>query len=99
LNKGYKFVVENFHSRFGEVDLICEDGDVLVFVEVKTRTNVDYGNPEDAITRGKMKRLRKAAEIFVVKNPEYGEWLLRLDVVVVVLEDGRWVVRHYEGVY
>ena len=56
---GYKILYRNFRGRTGgEIDVVCRDGDTLVFVEVKTRTREDFGRPFEAVDRDKRKRHR-----------------------------------------
>jgi putative endonuclease len=62
-SKGMRIVERNFHfGRAGEIDLIAEDGETLVFIEVKSRSSTLYGSPEEAVTPAKRRALRKAAE-------------------------------------
>lgn len=56
---GYRILDRNWHSRYGELDLVAVDGDTLVAVEVKTRTGLGYGHPLQAITQRKADRLRR----------------------------------------
>ncbi len=61
--KGIRIVKRNFHfGRVGEIDIIAEDGQALVFVEVKARSSTLYGTPEEAITSSKQRAIRKVAE-------------------------------------
>src|ERR1044072_8145872 len=56
----YKILYRNFRGRTGgEIDVVCRDGDTLVFVEVKTRTREDFGRPFDAVNRDKQKRIAR----------------------------------------
>ncbi|NLZ44423.1 MAG: YraN family protein [Clostridia bacterium] len=59
--KGYVILDRNFRTRYGEVDLVAEDGEVLVFVEVKARRSLNYGSGAEAVTRMKQQRLIRAA--------------------------------------
>ncbi|MBZ4672205.1 YraN family protein [Deferribacterales bacterium Es71-Z0220] len=81
-NNGYKLIEKNFKSKFGEIDLIMKDGEVIVFVEVKYRLSEDYGSPKDAVTYEKMKKIIKTAEYFIVKNNLNS--LYRFDVVSIL---------------
>jgi len=81
-NNGYKLIEKNFKSKFGEIDLIMKDGEVVVFVEVKYRLSEDYGSPKDAVTYEKMKKIIKTAEYFIVKNNLNS--LYRFDVVSIL---------------
>lgn len=67
-NKGYMFVAQNFRSRYGEIDLIMQDGAVLVFVEVKTRKNANFAAGYEAVNRHKIERIRQTAEIWLSEN-------------------------------
>ena len=82
---GYKILYRNFRGRSGgEIDLVCRDGDTLVFVEVKTRTGEDFGRPFDAVSREKQKRISRGglAWLRLLDNPEI---LFRFDVVEVII--------------
>lgn len=83
LEKGYVLVRKNFRfGRSGEIDLIMKDGDVWVFVEVKTRRSRAFGTPEDAVTPAKRKQvMRIALGFFHVM--ELTEYEARFDVVAV----------------
>lgn len=63
--RGYRLIARNFHCPYGELDLIMQQGRQLVFVEVKARTSNRFGQPEDAIGRQKMRRLRQAIGIYL----------------------------------
>jgi len=97
LDKGYTFVQSNFRCDSGEVDLIFTYRINIIFVEVKTRTNPNFGHPEEAVTKGKLSHLRKAAQFFLLRNPQYQHYSPRIDVVAIDLTTND--VRHYEAVY
>ncbi len=94
--KGYTILERNFSNKFGEIDIIAKDKDVLVFVEVKTKIGVDFGLPEEMIGPGKLHRIRNMATMYL----KGGSVLCRIDVVAVVLGVDNEVVRltHYENV-
>ena len=50
--KGYRVLEKNFHSKVGEIDIIAEQGGVIVFIEVKERANYEFGHPLNALTPG-----------------------------------------------
>ena len=81
---GYKILYRNFKSRAGgEIDIVCRDKDTLVFVEVKTRGNVEFGRPMEAIGREKQMRVSKGglAWLRLLDNPDVA---FRFDVVEVL---------------
>ena len=100
LSKGYKFIQQNFHSKFGEIDLIFQEKETLVFVEVKTRVGDKYGPPEDAITPFKIRHLIKAAQYFQLKNPSFPE-SCRIDIIAVQFDEASHKlqsINHYENI-
>ena len=78
---GLKLLHRNFSSRFGEIDLIMEDEETLVFIEVKYRTNSQHGSGADAVTYHKQGRISRTASWFLVRNPHRAECICRFDVV------------------
>ena len=68
-NKNYTILFTNWRHKRSEIDIIAQDGKVIVFVEVKTRTNLSFGNPEDFVDANKMKKMQEAAKIGKSKFP------------------------------
>ena len=66
--RGCRLVEAGWRCRFGEVDLIAEEGPFLCFVEVKTRTNTQMGLPREYVTAGKQARIRKTALFYLCDN-------------------------------
>jgi putative endonuclease len=92
--RGMVAVARGFRSRRGEIDLIVEDRDVLVFVEVKTRAGSGYGRPAEAVGREKQRRMARVAEAFLAAT---GGWdrPCRFDVVEVEpVGGGKWRIAH-----
>jgi putative endonuclease len=83
-NNGYKILEKNFRSKFGEIDVVAQEGEDLVFIEVKTRWSKSFGPPEEAITPWKIRRIIKAGEYFKLLYPKLPD-SLRLDAVVIDL--------------
>lgn len=98
---GLKFVESNFRFKNKEIDLIFEDrkNKLIIFVEVKTRTGKEYGEPERAINRDKQLNVRQAAKVFILKNEEYEDYDKRFDSVSVFIKDGREVINHIENAF
>ena len=80
---GYRIVARNHRCRRGEVDLIAERGELLVFVEVRTRATAAFGAPEETVNFAKQRRVVAAARDFLARwrGPERG---IRFDVIAVV---------------
>lgn len=68
--QGLKPIMQNYHCRLGEIDLVMEDNDTLVFVEVRFRRNLHYGNGIESITHSKIQRIMKTAEHYLMRYQE-----------------------------
>lgn len=78
--KGYQILTKNFTIRGGEVDLVARDGNILVFVEVKMRSNTSFGSALESITPWKIQALQKTA-LFYIRRVEWGDKPYRFDLV------------------
>ena len=81
---GYRIIIRNWRCAQGEIDLIAQAGEELVFVEVKTRRGRDMGSPEEALTPSKQKKLMQLAQIYVAERDLDVDW--RIDLVAVELD-------------
>ncbi len=100
LKQGYHLMARNYHTRYGELDLICRQGDQLVFVEVRTRTGTSYGTPEESLTWRKLKTLRTLVSVYLAANPEV-RGKPRIDAVTVLLDRQSLTTRqikHYTNI-
>ena len=92
---GLHIVEHNFHTRWGEVDIIAEDGETLVFVEVKNWTSYGPEDLENSITRKKQERIIKTAKYFLSIHREYSDMKVRFDVIFL----GKQGMRHLESAF
>jgi putative endonuclease len=96
---GYAVIERNWRCSGGEVDLIVGRGDEVVFVEVKTRSGLDFGHPFEAITVAKLARLRRLAVAWCEQS-ELRPGRIRIDVIGVVAPAGTDpVIEHLTGVF
>jgi putative endonuclease len=96
---GLKFLTANFRSRRGEIDLVFRDGDCLVFVEVKTRSDESWVRPAAAVDARKRRLLSKTALDYLrlLKCPPVR---VRFDIVEVLLSEGAvWEIRHLPNTF
>ena len=77
--QGLKLVTSNYQCRFGEIDLVMREGKTLVFVEVRLRSNADFGGAAMSITTSKQQRLARTAEHYL---QQYGESACRFDAIL-----------------
>lgn len=94
--KGYQILDKNFHSRFGEIDIIAKTNNEIVFVEVKTRRGSIFGSGLEAIHTKKMRGLIKTAYIYLKKNNI--TLPMRFDACEVEFRNGGWEVEHLENI-
>ncbi|ENX00546.1 TIGR00252 family protein [Acinetobacter modestus] len=79
--ENYQYVNQNYHSRYGEIDLIVRSGKELVFVEVKARSSGGYATACEVITRAQQRKIIKTAQFFLQKHPNYDDFDCRFDVI------------------
>jgi putative endonuclease len=98
LNNGFAILHRNWCHGKKEIDIIATKGDLLLFIEIKTRTNFNYGFPEEAVTLKKQNYLKVAAAAFLEDKPHFLK--IRFDVISILLEHGavREIV-HFEDAF
>ncbi len=97
-SRGYKIIARNFRVRSAEIDIIAEIGGVIVFVEVKTRSNIRHGLPAEAVNFRKQKKIIEAASVFL-QDETYAERACRFDVVEVYSSGRNFSARHIENAF
>jgi putative endonuclease len=95
--KGHAIERRNYRHRRTEVDLISRLDDVLVFTEVKTRTDDRFGHPSQFYTPAQKQRISQAAAAYA-REVEH-DWEIRFDLVAVLIENDRVTIDHYEDVF
>ena len=95
--KGLQVMERNFRCTSGEIDLVCVDGESLVFVEVKTRSGDMRGEPGEAVGAAKKKRLVRAAALYLSRNKAWSR-PCRFDLVSIRFLHGETVVEHWEDI-
>jgi len=96
--QGYEILARNYHTRYGELDIICHKDEDVVIVEVKTRTSIKFGFPEEAVTPRKIGHLKKAALIYLGQNSGFFREI-RFDVVTVFIDGNRVKINHIENAF
>lgn len=95
--KGYVIMHSNWRSGHKELDLIARRDDLVVFVEVKTRRDNVYGQPEDAVTRRKIRRIVDSADAYVRRFNIDGP--IRFDIITVIKNDSEVRIEHIEDAF
>ena len=100
---GYSIVDRNFYTPEGEIDLIVlqeeQEEQILIFVEVKTRTSEKYGFPEEAFTRKKWNHMLRAIDRYLQDHPEFGDaWQIDVIAVQKLSEDQLPEIVHFKNI-
>lgn len=95
--KGYKVLFRNWRFGRDELDIVAENENWLVFVEVKTRSNIIIGEPHEAVTKKKQKFLIRAANYYISENNCTKE--ARFDVISVILSADEATITHIENAF
>ncbi len=97
-NAGWQLLEQNWRSGRAEIDIIAMEGEVLVFVEVKTRRSLRHGPPEESVSGRKMELMARAAAVFMEQINH--SWEIRFDVISVLLRpDGTAEVEHLRDAF
>lgn len=95
--QGYSILGRNIHIGHDEVDILAKDGNMLVFVEVKTRAVDSYGVPQDFITPQKEACLIRCADRYISDNEYDGE--TRFDVIAIHWAGRKRILRHFPDAF
>jgi putative endonuclease len=98
LNNDLKLIAQNYHCRFGEIDLVMQDGKTLVFVEVKLRSSNQFGGAAASITPQKQQKLILTAQHYL-QTQKLGDVACRFDAVLLQkadLQQIEWIRNAFE---
>ncbi len=95
----YDILTRRFRMFRGEIDIVARDGGTLVFVEVKARADASFGRPEEAVTPGKQRQIRKIALGYLVARYP-GEVACRFDVISILFGEGNdYRLEHFKDAF
>jgi putative endonuclease len=97
LKNRYKIVAQNYRFDKAEVDIIARKGDILAIIEVKTRSTVDFGNPQDFVKPKQIKNLVKAIDEYILANELDVE--VRFDIIAIVKTGNQFDIEHLENAF
>ena len=96
---GLTIVERNFRTRGGEIDIVARKGDVLAFVEVRSREVPGFGTPEESVTPAKRRRIVGAARQYLSTVPPSSWREARFDVIAIEGSGAAAVLRHYPAAF
>lgn len=94
---GYRIVERNWKFKGYEIDIIAEDKEYIIFTEVKTRATNDWGNPEDAVGRQRMRRIINSASHYLKINSI--DKPARFDIISIIWSEGKPELCHFEDAF
>lgn len=97
LNNGYSIIKRNYRFDKAEVDIIAQKNEILAIVEVKTRSTIDFGNPQNFVKPKQIQRLVKAVDEYVTVNDLDVE--VRFDIIAIVKEGKHYKIEHLENAF
>ncbi len=89
--KGLVLIAKNYRCKLGEIDLIMQDGEELVFIEVRYRNHSAFGGASESITKHKIRRVIRAANQFLTNNDLHDKFPCRFDIVTFENEKFHWI--------
>ena len=97
LNHGYELLARNYRYKRGEVDVIVKKGKILCFVEVKLRSNVDFGHPEDFVSENQKSLIVAAADNFIYEINWHDD--VRFDIVALSQNGAKVNIVHFKDAF
>lgn len=97
LKNNYDVIERNYRFDKAEVDIIAQKKETLAIIEVKTRSNTDFGNPQDFVKPKQIQRLVKAVDEYVITNALDVE--VRFDIIAIVKKGKQFEIEHFENAF
>ncbi len=97
LETGYRILERNWRFSRAEIDLIAKEGEVLVFVEVKTRSSDFFGKPEESVSPQKEALLKDAAAVYMEQIDH--QWEIRFDIISILIKGDGYTIEHFKDAF
>lgn len=97
IKKGYEIIERNYRHKRAEIDIIAKNENVLVFIEVKTRKNNQFGNPENFVDENKERLFFQCSEEYIFKI----DWKhnIRFDIIALIPKQNTFEIEHLKDVF
>ena len=95
---GYLILEKNFRCAFGEIDIIARREDVISFVEVKTRANSSYGEPQEAVNPLKIARIKNTASYYLGLK-RLNSFEVSFDVIAIIVSGKKLLLQHFKNCF
>ncbi len=98
LDKGLKLLTKNYIKNKGEIDIIANDNETIVFIEVKFRNSLKYGHPLESINYKKISKLRETASYYL-NEFNLNNYNIRFDVISILFENGTYNIEYIKNAF
>ena len=95
--KGFEILERNYRYKHSEIDIICKKDDLIIFIEVKTKSYTAFGEPETSVDDKKAAKVIEGAEQYVHENDWHGD--IRFDVISLVKNKEGFEIEHFEDAF
>jgi len=97
LKLGYIILCKNFRAKKSEIDIICKEGNTIVFVEVKTRSSIKFGHPEEFVDTAKSAKIIEGAESYMRENNWDGA--IRFDIISILIKNEKIEIKQFKDAF
>ncbi|MCI8277769.1 MAG: YraN family protein [Clostridia bacterium] len=94
----YEIIARNFKCAKGEIDIIAKDKEDIVFIEVKTRRNENYGKPVDSVNFIKQKHIKEVSKFFMYLN-NIKDFSIRYDIIEIYKKENKFLINHLKNLF
>ncbi|MFW5998925.1 MAG: YraN family protein [Halanaerobiaceae bacterium] len=98
IERGYLIREKNYYNKYGEIDIIAEKNEILIFVEVKTYNNNRFGPPQGSVDFKKQLQIKKLAG-FYLSNNNFKNLSIRFDVIAIKIKDRKGYLNHFQNAF
>ncbi len=99
VNKGYRIIESNYRNSIGEIDIIAQDKNIIVFIEVKTSSSLRFGRPKERINFYKINKIKNVALCYLKQNKLYDKVSIRFDCIEIVGDKLNYEIEHLENIF
>jgi len=98
LKSGYELLFRNFRCRYGEIDIVAKNGNIISFIEVKTRSGTLYGNPEESIDNQKKIHIKNTANYYI-QQAGLEDYEISFDVISIISDGRKFKLKHLKNCF
>ena len=100
ISKGYRILNMNYRNRFGEIDIVCMNKDLLIFCEIESRYSNSFGFPIESVTYYKQNQIIKLSKLYSMSK-KYFDYNIRYDIIEIIFNNlnSSYIINHIEDAF